>query len=49
MSHPESPIAHPTEVGHMRNIAAKLVGIELRMRKGREAWATGQRGSRDIH
>ena len=29
----ESPIAYPTEVGHMKNIAAKLVGIGMRIRK----------------
>jgi len=29
----ESPIAYPTEVGHMRNIAEKLVGIGLKIRK----------------
>lgn len=29
----ESPIAYPTEVGHMRNIAEKLKGIGLRLRK----------------
>jgi hypothetical protein len=29
----ESPIAHPTEVGHLRNIAAKLVGIGMKIRK----------------
>lgn len=29
----ESPIAYPTEVGHMKNIADKLVGIGKRMRK----------------
>jgi len=25
----ESPIAYPTEVGHMKNIAEKLLGIPL--------------------
>lgn len=29
----EAPIAYPTEVGHMRNITDKLVGIGKRMRK----------------
>lgn len=29
----ESPIAYPTEVGHMKNIAAKLVGIGKKIRK----------------
>jgi hypothetical protein len=29
----ESPIAYPTEVGHMRNIAIKLVGIGMRIKK----------------
>lgn len=29
----ESPISYPTEVGHMRKIAQKLVGIGLRIRK----------------
>ena len=29
----ESPIAYPTEVGHMRNIAQKLVGIGARIKK----------------
>lgn len=29
----ESPIAYPTEVGHMRNIAGKLVGIGLKIKK----------------
>lgn len=29
----ESPIAYPTEVGHMKNIAEKLVGIGLKIRK----------------
>lgn len=29
----ESPIAHPTEVGHMRNITDKLMGIGLKIRK----------------
>lgn len=30
----ESPIAYPTEVGHMKNIAEKLTGLGLRLRKG---------------
>lgn len=30
----ESPIAYPTEVGHMKNIAEQLTGIGLRIRKG---------------
>ncbi len=30
----EAPIAYPTEVGHMKNIADKLVGIGSRIRKG---------------
>ena len=29
----ESPIAYPTEVGHLRNIAQKLVGIGTRIKK----------------
>lgn len=29
----ESPISYPTEVGHMRNIAEKLQGIGLKLRK----------------
>lgn len=29
----EAPIAYPTEVGHMKNIADKLVGIGKRLRK----------------
>ncbi len=29
----ESPIAYPTEVGHMRNIAQKLVGIGMKIKK----------------
>lgn len=29
----ESPIAHPTEVGHLKNIAEKLTGIGLSIRK----------------
>lgn len=30
----ESPIAYPTEVGHMKNIAEKLIGIGSKIRKG---------------
>jgi len=30
----EAPIAYPTEVGHMKNIADKLVGIGSKIRKG---------------
>lgn len=30
----EAPIAYPTEVGHLRNIAEKLVGIGKRIRTG---------------
>jgi hypothetical protein len=30
----EAPIAYPTEVGHMKRIAEKLVGIGLKIRKG---------------
>lgn len=30
----EAPIAYPTEVGHMKNIASKLVGIGSKIRKG---------------
>jgi hypothetical protein len=30
----EAPIAYPTEVGHMKRIAEKLVGIGLSIRKG---------------
>lgn len=30
----EAPIAYPTEVGHMRNIAGKLVGIGARIKAG---------------
>lgn len=30
----EAPIAHPTEVGHMRNIAQKLVGIGAKIKAG---------------
>jgi hypothetical protein len=29
----ESPIAYPTEVGHMRNMAQKLVGIGMKIKK----------------
>lgn len=29
----ESPIAYPTEVGHLKNMAAKLVGIGMKIRK----------------
>ena len=29
----ESPIAYPTEVGHLRNIAGKLMGIGLKIKK----------------
>lgn len=30
----EAPIAYPTEVGHMKNIADKLIGIGTKMHKG---------------
>lgn len=30
----EAPIAYPTEVGHMKNIAEKLVGIGSKIKKG---------------
>jgi len=30
----ESPIAYPTEVGHMKNIAQKLLGIASKIKKG---------------
>ena len=30
----EAPIAYPTEVGHMKNIAGKLLGIGSKIRKG---------------
>lgn len=30
----ESPIAYPTEVGHMKNIAEKLLGIASKIKKG---------------
>lgn len=30
----ESPIAYPTEVGHMKNIAEKLLGIAAKIKKG---------------
>lgn len=30
----EAPIAYPTEVGHMKNISEKLVGIGSRIKKG---------------
>ena len=30
----EAPIAYPTEVGHMKNIAQKLIGISSKIRKG---------------
>lgn len=33
----EAPIAYPTEVGHMKNIAEKLFGIGTRIRKGLKA------------
>jgi transposase, IS5 family len=33
----EAPIAYPTEVGHMKKIAEKLVGIGARMKKGLKA------------
>lgn len=44
----EAPIAYPTEVGHMKKIAEKLVGIGMRMRKGVTAKLRGlsERGHR---
>ena len=30
----EAPIAYPTEVGHMKNIAGKLIGIGSKIKKG---------------
>jgi hypothetical protein len=33
----EAPIAYPTEVGHMKNIAQKLLGIGSKIRKGLKA------------
>ncbi len=45
----QSPIAHPTEVGHLKNIADKLTGIGTKIKKGlRESLETLQEKAKEI-